>query len=321
MKRAASSPKVRTLAPHEDDTKKKNLRYRIRNNWELYLLLVPVAIYYLVFHFAPMYGIVIAFKDYFPGQSIWKSPWVGLDQFERFFSSFYCGRLIWNTISTRLLQILIGFPAPIILAIMLNEIGDGFFRKAVQNLTFIPHFFSTVVIVSILTLFCQSNGLFNQIRESFGQESILFLQKPEWYKPIFVLSGVWQNMGWNALIYLGALVGIDPTLYEAASIDGASRLKKIFSITIPCLMPTIMIMFIMNLGSLMNVGFDKAILMQNDLNRQASDIISTFVYQRGILQSDYSFATAVGLFNSVINLIMLVLSNRLSKAVSGSSLW
>lgn len=301
---------------------KKKLRYRVVNNWQLYLLLLPVLIYYVVFHLVPMYGVLIAFKDYLPGQAIMSSSgWVGLKHFRNFFESFYFERLLWNTISIRLFQIAIGFPAPIILAIMLNEIGNNKFRKTIQNLTFIPHFFSTVVIVSMLQLFCQSTGLFNVIRESLGLDSILFLQKAEYFKPLFVYSGVWQNMGWNAMIYLGALAAIDPTFYEAASIDGASRLRKIVSITIPCLLPTILIMLIMNLGTLMNVGFDKAILMQNDLNKQASDIISTFVYQRGVLKGDYGFATAVGLFNSIINVIMLGLSNTLSKVVSGRGLW
>lgn len=301
---------------------KKKLKYRILNNWQLYLLLLPVLIYYVVFHLAPMYGVLIAFKDYLPGQAIMSSSgWVGLKHFRNFFESFYFERLLWNTISIRLFQIAIGFPAPIILAIMLNEIGNNKFHKAIQNLTFIPHFFSTVVIVSMLQLFCQSTGLFNVIRGSLGLDSILFLQKPEFFKPLFVYSGVWQNMGWNAMIYLGALAAIDPTFYEAASIDGASRLRKIVSITVPCLLPTILIMLIMNLGSLMNVGFDKAILMQNDLNKQASDIISTFVYQRGILKGDYGFATAVDLFNSIINVIMLGMSNKLSKVVSGRGLW
>lgn len=298
------------------------LRYRILNNWQLYLLLVPVLAYYVVFHLVPMYGVLLAFQDYVPGQSMFSiENWVGLKHFKRFFESFYFERLVWNTISIRLFQIAIGFPAPIILAILLNEVSNRRFSKAIQNLTYIPHFFSTVVIVSVLQLFCQSTGIFNTIRHALGLDTVLFLQKAEWFKPLFVYSGVWQNMGWNAMIYLGAIAGIDPALYEAASIDGASRLRKMVSITLPCLMPTILIMLIMNLGSLMNVGFDKALLMQNDLNKQASDIISTFVYQRGVLKGDYGFATAVGLFNSMINVIMLVLSNKLSKLVSGSGLW
>lgn len=297
------------------------LAYRIMKNRGLYMLLIPVVVYYVIFHFVPMYGVSIAFKDYYAGMNIWQSDWVGWSNFERFFESFYFGRLLYNTVTIRLFQILVGFPAPILLAIMLNEVGNGFFRKTIQNLTFIPHFFSVVVVVSILNLFCQSDGLFNLIREACGYEKVLFFQEPSWFKPLFVYSGVWQNMGWNAMIYLGALAGIDPGLYESASIDGASRLRKIFSITIPCLLPTIMVLFIMNIGSIMNVGFDKAILMQNDLNREASDIISTFVYTRGVLEGDYGFSTAVGLFNSAINMVMLVLSNWLSKTASGSGLF
>lgn len=313
--KTAAWPVQRPRQPHSP------LLYRIAKNKGLYLLLIPVLAYYIVFHLAPMYGIVIAFKDYYAGMDIWESAWCGWQNFQRFFDSFYFKRLLYNTVTIRLFQILVGFPAPIVLAIMLNEIGNGRFRKAVQNLTFIPHFFSAAVVVSVLTLLCQGDGLFNLIREAFGLEQVIFFQKAEYFKPLFVYSGVWQNMGWNAMIYLGALAGIDPGLYEAASIDGASRLRKIFSITLPCLLPTIMVLFIMNIGSIMNVGFDKVILMQNDLNREASDIISTFVYQRGVLEGDYGFSTAVGLFNSTINLVMLTLANKLSKLVSGSGLF
>lgn len=309
------------LAKAQRQRKRQLLTRRVFANYELYLLFLPVLAYYIIFHFFPMYGVLIAFKDYYPGQSIWGSQWVGLANYERFFSSYYFGRILKNTVTIRLFQIAVGFPVPIILAILLNEAGDGRFRKAVQNLTFIPHFFSTVVIVSVLTIFCQLDGLFNIIRQAFGLEQIIFLQKASWFKPLYVLSGVWQNMGWNSLIYIGALVAIDNSLYEAASIDGATRMQKIRYITLPCLLPTIVVLFIMNLGSLMNVGFDKVLLMRNDLNKEASDIISVFVYERGILQGDYGFATAVGLFNSVINMVMLVLTNRLSKLATGSSIW
>ncbi len=297
------------------------LRRSILSNWELYLLFLPVLIYYIIFHYVPMYGVVIAFKDYFPGRDFFSAKWVGLKNFEQFFGSYYFGRILSNTVTIRLMQIAIGFPAPIILALLLNEVRSRFLRKTVQNLTFIPHFLSTVVVVSLITILCQYNGLFNQIRQLAGKEPIVYLQKASWFKPLFVLSGVWQNMGWNSMIYIGAIVAIDPALYEAASIDGATRVQKIFRITLPCILPTIVVLFIMNLGSIMNVGFDKALLMQNDLNKASSDIISTFVYERGILQGNYGLATAVGLFNSIINMLMLILSNRLSKAATGSGLW
>ena len=207
--------------------KSRNLRRRILSNWELYLLFLPVLVYYIIFHYAPMYGVVIAFKDYFPGRDFFAAKWVGWKNFERFFGSYYFERILTNTVTIRLMQIAIGFPAPIILALLLNEVKNSTLRKTVQNLTFIPHFLSTVVIVSLLTILCQYNGLFNQIRQLAGKEQIVFLQKAAWFKPLFVLSGVWQNMGWNSMIYIGAIVAIDPALYEAASIDGAGRFQKI----------------------------------------------------------------------------------------------
>ncbi len=312
----AKKTSVELTAIEKDRRKKK-----IYQNWQLYLLLLPVVIYYIVFHYAPMYGVIIAFKDYFPGLNMWTAPWVGLENFRKFFDSYYFERILYNTISIRLFQILVGFPAPIILAILLNELRVNGLKKTVQNLTFIPHFLSSVVVVSILNVLCQQHGVFNQIREAFGLESVIFFQEASWFKPLFVLSGVWQNMGWNSMIYIGAIVAIDPALYEAASIDGASRIQKIFHITLPALLPTIIVVFLMNIGSIMNVGFDKVLLMQNDLNREASDIISTFVYERGILEGDYGLSTAVGLFNSLINTAMLVVSNRLTKKVTGSGLW
>ena len=300
-----------------DDKKRK----KIYQNWQLYLLLVAVIVYYLVFHYAPMYGVLIAFKDYFPGLTMSTAPWIGLDNFRKFFNSYYFERVLTNTVTIRVAQIIIGFPAPIILAILLNELSGNGLKKTVQNLTFIPHFLSSVVIVSILTVLCQYNGLFNSIRGAFGKAPVIFLQEASYFKPLFVLSGVWQNMGWNSMIYIGAIVAIDPSLYEAASIDGASRIQKIIHITLPAIMPTIIVVFLMNIGSIMNVGFDKVLLMQNDLNREASDIISTFVYERGILEGDYGLSTAVGLFNSLINTAMLLISNRLTKKVTGSGLW
>lgn len=309
------------MAKKEKMLSRDFMKRRVLNNWQLYLLLVPVLAYYIIFHYVPMYGVTIAFKDYFPGMDLAEAPWVGFDNFSKFFDSYYFGRLVWNTLSIRLFQILVGFPLPIILAILLNELREGGLKKTVQNLTFIPHFLSSVVIVSLLNMLFQRTGVVNQVLGFFGHDPILFMQEASWFKPLFVLSGVWQNMGWNSLIYIGAILSIDPALYEAASIDGATRWQKIWRITLPCLMPTIIIMLLMNLGSIMNVGFDKALLMQNDLNKQASDIISTFVYERGILEGDYGLSTAVGLFNSLINTALLVVSNLLTKKVSGSGLW
>ncbi len=299
-----------------------SLKQKKWRNWDLYLMLVPVILFYLVFHYAPMYGVQIAFKDFMASKGIWGSPWVGFKYFEKFFSSYYFERLLYNTISISFSQLLFGFPIPIILALMVNELKNGPFKKCVQNITYAPHFLSVVVLVGIVINFLNSErGIINHLINLFGGQSIDFLTEPQWFKPIYIISEVWQNTGWNSIIYISALAGIDPQLHESAKIDGAGRFARIIHINIPSILPTIVILLILNAGQIMNVGFEKVFLLQNDLNRSASDVISTFSYSIGIQGGQYSFASAIGLFNSIINFILLLFVNKLSKKLTETSLW
>ncbi|MFE6168692.1 ABC transporter permease [Viridibacillus arvi] len=292
-----------------------------KKNWELYLLLTPVILYFVVFHYFPLYGLQIAFKDFIATKGITGSPWVGFKHFERFFDSYYFWRLIKNTIGIGVFTLLVSFPVPIILALMLNEVKSLRYKKFVQTVIYAPHFLSTVVVVGMLLLFLKSDGLVNQIIMLFGGNSIDFITEPGWFKTLFVFSDVWQTMGWSSIIYIAALAAVDPAQHEAAMIDGASKFQRIIHINIPAIMPTIVILFILNAGSVMAVGFEKVFLMQNDLNMSTSDVISTFVYRSGILEAQYSFSAAVGLFNSLINFIMLIMVNQIAKKVSETSLW
>ncbi|MGE7924871.1 ABC transporter permease [Viridibacillus arvi] len=292
-----------------------------KKNWELYLLLTPVILYFVVFHYFPLYGLQIAFKDFIATKGITGSPWVGFKHFERFFDSYYFWRLIKNTIGIGVFTLLVSFPVPIILALMLNEVKSLRYKKFVQTVIYAPHFLSTVVVVGMLLLFLKSDGLVNQVIMLFGGNSIDFITEPGWFKTLFVFSDVWQTMGWSSIIYIAALAAVDPAQHEAAMIDGASKFQRIIHINIPAIMPTIVILFILNAGSVMAVGFEKVFLMQNDLNMSTSDVISTFVYRSGILEAQYSFSAAVGLFNSLINFIMLIMVNQIAKKVSETSLW
>lgn len=293
----------------------------IRKNWELYLLLVPVILYFLIFHYYPLYGLQIAFKDFIATKGITGSPWVGFKHFERFFDSYYFGRLIKNTIGIGVFTLLVSFPVPIIIALLLNEVKSLRFKKFVQTIIYAPHFLSTVVVVGMLLLFLKSDGMINQVIMLFGGMPIDFISEPAWFKSIYVLSDVWQTMGWSSIIYIAALSAVDPAQHEAAMMDGASKFQRIIHINIPAIMPTIVILFILNVGSVMAIGFEKVFLLQNDLNMSTSDVISTFVYRSGILEAQYSFSAAVGLFNSIINFILLIMVNQIAKKVSDTSLW
>ncbi|WP_369903552.1 ABC transporter permease [Bacillus manliponensis] len=297
------------------------LKKSFRKNWELYLLISPVIAYFVVFHYIPMYGMQIAFKDFIATLGIWDSPWVGMKHFERFFNSYYFGRLIKNTLIIGIYTLAVAFPIPIIIALMLNEVRNSKFKKFVQTIIYAPHFLSTVVVVGMLILFLKPDGLINQIIILVGGKPIAFMSEPSWFKTLYVFSDVWQTMGWSSIIYLSALTAVDYSLHESAMIDGASRLQRIWHINIPTIMPTIIILFILNAGSVMSVGFEKVFLMQNTLNMSTSDVISTFVYRSGIEQAEYSFSAAVGLFNSIINFIMLVMVNFFAKKINQTSLW
>lgn len=297
-------------------------RSRILKNWQLYLMFLPVFLYFLIFHYLPMYGIQIAFKDFSGAQGIWGSPWVGLEHFQRFFNSSNCGEILWNTVSISLYSLLVGFPVPILLALMLNEVKSKFFKKTVQTVTYAPYFISVVVMAGMIILFLSPDaGIFNQARKAMGLEPINFMYEGKYFQTIYVLSGVWQSAGWGSIIYLSALAGIDPALHEAAVIDGASRLQRIWHINLPGILPTVCIMLIMNCGSLMNVGFEKVFLLMNDINRSSAEVISTYVYKVGLQQSQYSFSTAIGLFNSVINFILLITVNTVVKKMDQTSLF
>jgi putative aldouronate transport system permease protein len=310
------------------DPKRTSQWYRaqksFRRHWQLYLVMLPALLYFLVFRYIPIANSVLAFKDYNVVQGIWGSPWAGFKYFELFFGNPVFWTLIRNTLGISLYSLVVGFPIPIILAICLNEIRDGFFRRFTQLVTYAPYFISTVIVVSMLMLLLSPQlGAVNLILEGLGQKPINFLAAPGLFAAIFAWSGVWQFSGYAAVIYLAALAGIDPQLHDAARVDGASRLQRIRHVDLPGIMPVILVILILNVGSLLSVSFEKVFLMQNPLNLATSEVISTYVYKIGLLNANYSFATAVGLFNSVIGMILLVLVNALAKRLSnsGAGLW
>jgi putative aldouronate transport system permease protein len=285
------------------------------------MLLIPLA-WYVIFQYGPMYGLQIAFKDFNPAKGIAGSEWIGFENFDRFFSSYYLGRLLWNTVSISIYSLLFAFPIPIFLALLINEMQNERYKKLLQNVTYIPHFISVVVIVGMLQLFLNPNvGFVNLVLEGIGIESVAFLERAEWFKTIFIGSNIWQNMGWQSIIYIAALSGVNPQLYEAAKIDGASRMQRILHVSVPGILPIIIILLILDIGHFMNVGFEKILLMQNNLNKDASDVIQTFVYQNGILRGDFSYSAAIGFFNSMINFVLLIFINRFARKKSETSLW
>lgn len=294
----------------------------LKTKYDLYLLLSVPLVWYLVFKYYPMYGVQIAFKDFVPTKGIWGSDWAGLKYFLRFFSSYYFWKLIWNTISLSLYHLVAGFPVPVFLALLMNEIKSRRFKKLMQNATYIPHFLSVVVIVGMLNIFLDPQyGVVNKLAIFAGGGAVEYMRKAEWFQTIYVLSGIWQHAGWNSIIYMAALAGIDESYYEAAVIDGASRMQKIIYISIPCILPTMIILLILQIGSIMDVGFEKVLLMQNPINASKSDIIATFVYANGIQKGQFSYSAAVGLFNSIINFAILVLANSIAKRTTKVGLW
>ncbi|MEZ4673067.1 MAG: ABC transporter permease subunit [Caldilineaceae bacterium] len=293
-----------------------------RRYWQLYLIMVPALLYFFIFRYIPMANAVIAFKNYNVVAGIWGSPWAGFKHFDLFFSNPVFWDLLQNTLGLSIYSLIVGFPIPILLAIALNEARSGFFKRAVQMVTYAPYFISTVVLVSmIMLLLAPRLGVINLALQWLGLPAINFLGRPDLFPSIYVWSGVWQNSGYAAIVYLAALAGVDPQLYEAAKVDGASRLQKILNIDLPGIMPVAVILLILSVGSLLAIGFEKVYLLQNPLNLSSSEIIATYVYKIGLLNANFSFATAVGLFNSVINMILLVAVNAYVKRVSEMSLW
>ena len=284
-------------------------------------MLIPLLAFYLIFHYYPMYGAQIAFKNFSIGKGIEGSPWVGMKHFNQFFKSIYFERLLTNTLLINIYDIVLGFPLPIILALLLNEVRSSGYKRTIQTVTYLPHFISTVVLCSLVREFTARTGLINDIITMFGGERIVFLSKPEWYRTVFVGSGIWRECGWNSIIYMAALSAIDVEQYEAARIDGANRLQQMWYITLPALLSTIVIMLIMRFGKIMNVGAEKTLLLYNPSTYKTADVIASYVYRKGIIDGNYSFSTAVGLFNSVINFIMLLSVNKISNKLTGSGLF
>ena len=301
------------------------LSHKISRDWKMnkykYLLILPVLVYLALFCYKPMYGLIIAFNNYKPTRGITGSDYVGLMWFDNFFNNIYFWRLLSNTFTISALSIVFGFPAPIILALLLNEIQNDKFKRTVQTITYMPYFISLVVTCSIIKIYCQENGLFSQIIEIFGGTRRNLLIDPSAYRPSYVLSGIWQNIGWNSIIYLAALSGIDQEQYEAARIDGANRFQQMLHITIPGILPTIMILFVLRMGSILNVGYEKVLLLYTENTYNVADVFSTYTYRVGLEQKQYSLSTAVSLFNTMVNIMFLVFTNWLSRKTTESGLF
>lgn len=297
------------------------LRRRLRNDWQLYLLVLPAVVYVFLFNYMPMYGVQIAFKDFSTRLGIWGSPWVGFKHFARFINYPNFGKIIRNTLSITLYT-LATFPLPIVVALMINELDNARFKKTVQMVSYAPHFISTVVVCSMVTLFLdRSNGIINHLLELFGVQRNDWLSVPSLFADIYVWSGVWQSTGWGTIIYLAALSGVSDELHEAAHIDGASRLQIVVHINLPSIAPTVITMLIMRFGQVMSLGFEKIYLLQNSLNLDASQVISTYVYEMGVRSGQFSYSSAIGLFNTVINILLLLVVNHISRRVADVSLW
>ena len=294
----------------------KRLLRDLAKNRDLYILVIPVLLFYAIFHYGPMYGATIAFKEYKPALGIGGSPWVGFMHFRDFFSSYYFGRLLLNTVRISFVMLIFGFPAPIILALLINEVKSRNFSRTIQTVTYMPHFISMVVVCGMIVQFCKDTGFITQMLSVFGVPAKNMLDNSSYFVPIYAISGIWQEIGWGSIIYLAALAGIDQEQYEAAKIDGANRWKQTIHVTIPGILPQIIILFILRMGSALNVGYEKIILLYNPLTYEVADVISTFVYRKGLLEFGWSYSSAVGLFNSVVNLLFLIGANYISKRAS-----
>lgn len=298
-------------------TCKKIVKYH-----QLYLLLLPALIYFVIFRYGPMYGLQIAFRDYVATKGFSGSPWAGLKHFERFFSSPDFWLILKNTVAISVGSILVNFPLAIIVALMLHQVTHMKFKKTVQTIIYAPHFISVVVLVGMITLFLSpTSGIINKIIEAVGGEAIFFMAEPGWFKPVYILSATWQSTGWGTVIYLAALSSVSPELYEAAEIDGATKWQKMWHIDFPGILPTAVIQLILTTGNILSIGYEKIFLMQNSLNRLASEVISTYEYKQGLVNAQYSYSAAIGLFNAVINLAILLTVNKIARKVSDTSLW
>lgn len=293
----------------------------IKKRKNIYIMLIPILLYYIIFYYVPMFGNVIAFQDYKITKGILDSRFVGFKHFSTFLHDFYFWRLLRNTIVINLYNLVFSFPTPIILALLLNEVHNKTFKKCVQTITYMPHFISVVIVCGLVKSFVSTEGVINSVIMAFGGEGIPFLTEPKYFPTVYTVSNIWQSIGWNSIIYLSALSSIDQELYEAAAIDGASRWKQTLHITLPGLLPTISILLIMQIGQMLSVGFEKILLLYNAAIYETADVISTYVYRQGILDANYSYSAAVGLFNSIINFILLMVSNTVSKKSTGNGLF
>lgn len=297
----------------------KNMR-RVLGSWQLYVMLLPTILYLIIFNYMPIYGVQIAFRDFRGSRGIWGSAWVGLKHFQRFINFPNFWQILQNTIVISLYS-MATFPIPIVLALLINELDGKIFKRTVQMVTYAPHFISTVVICSMLTLFMSTNGLFNNIIALLGGTRFNYLTEPGYFASIYVWSGVWQSAGFGTIIYMAALSGVSPELVEAARIDGATRVKIIWHVNIPTILPTVITMLILRCGSVLGVGFEKVFLLQNPLNLETSQVISTYVYDIGLQKAQYSYSAAIGLMNTVVNIILLLIVNKISRKVTEVGLW
>lgn len=305
------------LMPRKKDIIKKDFK----RNWLVYLMVIPIIAFYIIFSYLPMWGVLIAFVDYKPRLGLLGSPFVGLKHFKDFITGPYFGRLISNTFMLNVWGLVFGFPAPIILALMLNEVKDGVFKRTVQTITYMPYFISLVVVCGLIRIFCQTDGLINDIIALFGGERSPLLTNANLFRPIYTFSGIWQTVGWNSIIYLAAMANISPELYESAIIDGAGRFRRMWNITLPCIAPTITILLIFAIGGMLASSHEKIILLYNPTIYEKADVIASYVYRRGLQQFDYSYSTAVGLLSSVVNFIFLWFANSIARKISDTSLW
>ena len=302
-----------------------HLGLKLKKDWSkyktLYFLFIPVLVYYIVFQYGSMFGLIIAFENYKPRLGFFKSPFVGLTHFKNFINDYYFKRTLMNTIRISVTNLIFTFPCPILLAIFISELRSKTYSKAVQTITYIPHFVSVVVVTSILMDLTGRNGAITQFLAKFGFEPVTMLNEPKYFLPLYIISNIWQNIGWNSIVYLAALLAIDAQLYEAARIDGAGKLRQLWSITLPSLLPTIIIMLILQIGKMFNVGYEKIILMYNPMTYEVADVINSYVYREGLLNLNYSYAAAVGMFNSIVSFILVWTTNKISNKLTGSGLW
>lgn len=313
------------IAEKRAAAKKSSFAARVKKDFKKnkvkYLIIALPVLFYIIFYYVPLYGAIIAFQDFSPRLGIMKSEWVGFKHFIEFFQSKSFGRVIRNTFVLSGLDILFSFPLPIIFAILLNEVNNKFFKRTIQTVSYMPHFISLVIVCSMVKNFCAYDGVVNWIIAKLGMEPFSILQEPKAFKYVYVISNIWQEMGWNSILYIAALAGINDELYEAAYLDGAGRLRQIIHVTIPGIMPTIMIMFILRIGQVLSVGYEKILLLYNSATLEKADVITTYIYRKGLNDFDWSFSSAVGLFNSVVNFTFLVAANKLSKVTTETSLW